>query len=87
MEYKFTVKRNDDFFGDGWDAGVSIVRMRAIIEDLYDFNFEDGPRPRQAATVQIGAASGGGRGALPDDGHLFRVQYKIDHLYRWPFVQ
>lgn len=48
--YRFTVKRVSHPLGDD-TYDVTSVQFRCSVEDLYDFNYEDGGRAVHAAAV------------------------------------
>ena len=81
--YRFTVKKNEHVFGpDSFD--VVRVDFECAIEDLYDFNYEDGDLPAHAAALQIGY----GNGSIPgysSRGRIYRHRIDISSTYNNPF--
>jgi hypothetical protein len=65
---------------------VSSVLFECAIEDLYDFNYEDGELPSHAAAMQIGYGKGA-YGETRDQGLIYRHRINIRHAYPYPFNQ
>lgn len=85
--YRFMVKKTRHLFGlmdDTYD--VVGVRFSCALEDLYDFNFEDGAAPSCAAAVQIGCGRCG-PGVRGTRGRVFRHRIKICQEYWDPFEE
>lgn len=80
-QYRITVKKEDSN-----TYKVSNVEFTCDIEDLYDFNYEDGTLPSHAAAMQIGWGKGT-NGASRDQGVIYRHRINIDHNYDYPFDQ
>jgi len=53
------------------------------IQDLYDFNFEDGKLSRSAAALQIGFGNGNNSRS---HGRIFRHEIRINTTYQNPFA-
>ena len=83
--YRFTVKRVSHPLGDD-TYDVTSVQFRCSVEDLYDFNYEDGGRAVHAAAVQIGQ----GNGFIPPErsnrGTIFCHRIDISATYDRPFM-
>jgi hypothetical protein len=87
IQYQFQIQRKNKLFG-GFDLTVLRLLSRGTVEDLYDFNFEDGgidSLSQKAATIQIGSGNGTGPRVMPGRGHIFRVRWEIDSVYTNPF--
>ena len=91
IQYQFQVRREPHTLDDGYDCVVKKIWSSGIVEDLYDFNFEDGDPPTdslpsKAATVQIGSGNGSGGITMPSQGHIYREKFLVDRQYLDPFV-
>ncbi len=79
--YRFTVRKNS---ANSYE--VESVQFQCSIEDLYDFNYEDGGRAVHAAGVQIG----NGNGFIPPvrsiNGRIFVDHIDISTTYERPFT-
>lgn len=80
--YQFVVTKSRTFFGTP-RYEVSAVRFMCAIEDLYDFNYEDGDLPAHAAAVQIGYGNGGSSRNV--HGKIYRHRIEISTTYSMPF--
>ena len=60
---------------------VASVQFECSIEDLYDFNYEDGELPANAAALQIGYREG-----VRGTGKIFMHHIDISTSYPWPFL-
>ena len=76
--YRFHVQK------DGNEHPVVAVDFKCDIEDLYDFNYEDGVLASHAAAHQIGYGKGSN---ARSSGIIYRVKVIIDHTYEDPFEQ
>jgi len=65
---------------------VSSVLFDCSVEDLYDFNYEDGQLPSHAAAMQLGYGKGA-NGAPRDNGLIYRHRINIRKAYSYPFEQ
>lgn len=83
--YRFTIKRVSHLFGDD-TYDVTRVQFKCSVEDLYDFNYEDGGRAVHAAAIQIGQ----GNGFIPPErsnrGTIFCHRIDISATYDNPFT-
>jgi hypothetical protein len=85
--YRITVKKEDTgAFTSNIEYKVSAVEFSCDLEDLYDFNYEDGMLPSHAAAMQIGWGKGA-NGTDRDQGEIFRHKIRILHIYAYPFDQ
>ncbi len=62
---------------------VTAISFSCIIEDLYDFNYEDGILPKHAAALQIGRFKDCSPSRL--QGSVFRHKVHINTVYLRPF--
>lgn len=87
-QYRITVKKEQTGIWPFQSVvyNVSEVRFLGEIQDLYDFNYEDGELPSHAAAMQIGYGKGSG-GTARDRGLIYRHRIQIDHIYSYPFDQ
>ena len=60
---------------------VTKVDFACAVEDLYDFNYEDGSPSPHAAALQIGYRNGNGRNC----GRIYRHHIEISTSYSHPF--
>jgi hypothetical protein len=85
--YRITVKKEDNgIIFPTIEYKVSEVLFECAVEDLYDFNYEDGTLPSHAAAMQIGWGKDG-NGAARDQGKIYRHHINIRHSYPYPFYQ
>lgn len=63
---------------------VSEVLFQCAIEDLYDFNYEDGDLPAAASALQLGFGKGT-NGTTRNNGAIFRHHIDIRQTYPYPF--
>ena len=86
--YRFTVKKEQTGIWPFQSTAykVSEVLFECAIEDLYDFNYEDGALPSHAAAMQIGWGKGT-NGPVRDQGKIYRHSISISHPYAYPFDQ
>ncbi len=85
--YRITVKKEDTgLFSPNIEYKVSAVEFSCHLEDLYDFNYEDGTLPSHAAAMQIGWGKGA-NGATRNQGKIFRHKIRINRTYAYPFEQ
>ena len=85
--YQITVKKEDTgIIFTNIEYKVSAVRFTCDVEDLYDFNYEDGELPSHAAAMQLGWGKGA-NGPARDQGKIFRHQIRLDKTYVYPFDQ
>ena len=80
--YSFTVRKTTHWLREPTYDLIQIG-FTCKIQDLYDFNFEDGPLSRKAATIQIGYGKGGNSRS---HGRIFRHEIQINTIYQNPFV-
>ena len=80
--YSFTVRKTTHWLREPTYDLIQIG-FSCKIQDLYDFNFEDGPLSRKAATIQIGYGKGVNSRS---HGHIFRHEIQINTTYQNPFV-
>lgn len=78
--YRFTVKKTVQPYG-GVKYEVTSVDFKCAIEDLYDFNYEDGNPATSAAAVQIGYREGG-----RNSGKIYLHHIDISASYQKPFT-
>lgn len=78
--YRFRVRKVVPLFGPVRYEVVS-VQFKCDIEDLYDFNYEDGELPSHAAALQIGFRRNG-----RNKGGIYAHAIKISTTYLWPFL-
>lgn len=64
---------------------VREILFNCAVEDLYDFNYEDGNLPSHAAAAQIGYGNGSAGCGRGDHGLIYRHRLIINHLYSSPF--
>lgn len=86
--YQITVKKEQTGI---WPFQSTVYKVSSIlfecsIEDLYDFNYEDGQLPSHAAAMQIGYGRGA-NGSARDQGVIYRHRINILHSYPYPFDQ
>ena len=60
------------------------VQFACTLTDLYDFNYEDGGRAAEAATLQIGYGCGAKAG-YRDHGKIYMHEMQINANYEDPF--
>jgi hypothetical protein len=86
--YQITVKKEQNGIWPFQSTvyNVSEVRFLGEIQDLYDFNYEDGQLPSHAAAMQLGYGKGS-NGTARDQGVIYRHRILIDHIYSYPFDQ
>ena len=85
--YQITVKKEDTgIIFPTIEYKVSEVLFECAIEDLYDFNYENGTLPSHAAAMQIGWGKGA-NGSARDQGRIYRHRIDIRHIYTYPFDQ
>ncbi len=85
--YRFTVKKEDTgIIFTNIEYKVSAVQFTCDVEDLYDFNYEDGTLPSHAAAMQLGWGKGA-NGPARDQGKIYRHQIHLDKTYAYPFDQ
>lgn len=82
--YRFTVRKEVNMFGLITTYKVVNVRFVCTLTDLYDFNYEDGGRAREAASLQIGYGCGAEAG-YSGHGKIFMHEIRIDANYEDPF--
>ena len=80
--YQFVIQRIDNPSApDGFQCKTLAVHFSCRIEDLYDFNYEDGDLASHAAAIQIQR----GNGAGGEHGIIFKDVFFIDYTYQNPF--
>lgn len=86
--YQITVKKEQTGIWpfESTVYNVSSVLFECAIEDLYDFNYEDGELPSHAAAMQIGFGKGV-NGAARDQGMIYRHRINLRMTYGYPFLQ
>lgn len=85
-KYRFTIQKQYSWLS-GTRYVVTDVEFSCDIEDLYDFNYEDGEKSAAAAALQLGF--GRGTGASLDRnsrGRIFRHTIQIRKTYPLPFT-
>ena len=80
--YSFTVRKSTHWWGDPKYDLVQIG-FTCTIQDLYDFNFEDGALSKNAAGMQIGYGNGNNSRT---HGQIYRHEIQINTTYENPFV-
>ena len=80
--YTFTVRKTEN--GDNLSYDLVSIGFTGVIEDLYDFNFEDGALSQQAAILQIGYGSGQNDRQY---GKIYRHRILLDTTYDNPFIR
>lgn len=80
--YTFTVRKKISSHGIPTFELVSIT-FTCKIQDLYDFNFEDGALSRSAAALQIGFGNGANSRT---HGQIYRHEIQINTTYQNPFA-
>ena len=78
--YRFVVRKVVPWFGRTRYEVVR-VQFQCSIEDLYDFNYEDGDLPANAAALQIGY-----RGNGRNTGKIYTHHIDISTTYQSPFT-
>ena len=81
--YSFTVRKTTHWWGE---PTYDLVRIgfSCTIQDLYDFNFEDGALSKNAAGIQIGYGCGSNSRT---HGQIYRHEIQINTTYENPFVR
>ena len=82
--YRFSVKKKVWLMGLFTSYEVSKVEFACTLADLYDFNYEDGGRATEAASLQIGY----GNGSVPNRsnrGKIFINEIRVKAEYEDPF--
>ena len=80
--YSFTVRKTTHLFrAPTYD--LIQIGFSCRIQDLYDFNFEDGKLSRSAAALQIGFGNGNNSRS---HGRIFRHEIRINTTYQNPFA-
>lgn len=82
--YRFTVRKEVNMFGLSTTYKVVNVRFTCTLTDLYDFNYEDGGRACEAASLQIGYGCGAEAGYRAH-GKIYMHEIRIDANYENPF--
>ena len=82
-KFRFVVTK----IGHTWpipdEIKVTAVKLSCCVQDLYDFNYEDGNLPQHAAALQIGRFKG--CAPLRLKGTIFRHKVYISKVYEGPF--
>ena len=80
--YRFTVTKEKRWIWPvTWtEYAVTAVQFQCAIEDLYDFNYEDGDLPSHAAAMQVGFGNGD-YGLSREHGRIYRHRINILHTY------
>lgn len=81
--YSFTVRKTTHWWRDP-TYDLTQIGFSCTIQDLYDFNFEDGALSKNAAGIQIGFGRGGNSRV---HGHIYRHEIQINTTYTNPFVR
>ena len=81
-KYVFTARKRTN------DRGKVVYELAQIaftckIQDLYDFNFEDGSLSKSAAALQIGFGNGNNSRS---HGQIYRHEIRINTTYQNPFA-
>ncbi len=82
-KYRFVVTK----IGNAWpvpdEIKVTAIKFSCSVQDLYDFNYEDGNLPQHAAALQIGRFKE--CAPLRLQGTIFRHKIYINKVYECPF--
>ena len=81
--FRFTISKVEHIWPIPDEIKVTAIHFSCIIEDLYDFNYEDGDLPKHAAALQIGRF----KDCPPSrrKGSVFRHKIHINTVYLSPF--
>ena len=95
LGYSFTIRKEINegwLFADSTNYVVVSARVKCRIDDLYDFNYEDGEIAAHAAAMQIRYGNGSMVSSFNNnrqtpvlEGHIFLDRIEIDHEYQYPF--
>ena len=95
LGYSFTIRKEVNsnwFFPNSTNYVVVSARVKCRIDDLYDFNYEDGEIAAHAAAMQIRHGNGSMVSVFNDnrqtpvlEGHIFMDRIEIDHEFEFPF--
>ncbi|MGI6496009.1 MAG: hypothetical protein ACOX5G_07965 [Kiritimatiellia bacterium] len=84
--YRFTIQKQHSWLS-GTQYVVTSVDFECNIQDLYDFNYEDGAKSAAAAALQLGFGRGTGASAnRKSRGRIFRHTIHIRKTYNAPFT-
>jgi hypothetical protein len=85
-KYRFNIQKRHSW-PEGTKYVVAEVEFSCDIEDLYDFNYEDGEKSAAAAALQLGFGRGAGISQeRKERGKIYRHTIQIRKTYRTPFI-